>query len=71
MPTYEYRCKSCEHEIEAFQSIKDAALTDCPVVQASRARAPDLGDIVSAQGRRLVQGPYSSVKSTNQRRQGS
>ena len=30
MPTYEYRCKSCEHQMEAFQSIKDAALTDCP-----------------------------------------
>ncbi|MGZ6780512.1 MAG: FmdB family zinc ribbon protein [Mycobacterium sp.] len=30
MPTYEYRCQSCQHELEAFQSIKDAPLTDCP-----------------------------------------
>jgi putative FmdB family regulatory protein len=30
MPTYEYRCEACSHELEAFQSIKDAKLTKCP-----------------------------------------
>ncbi|HYF15297.1 MAG TPA: zinc ribbon domain-containing protein [Phycisphaerales bacterium] len=30
MPTYEYRCKSCGHEFEQFQSMKDAALRKCP-----------------------------------------
>lgn len=30
MPTYEYRCQSCSHELEAFQSIKDAPLSECP-----------------------------------------
>ncbi len=30
MPTYEYRCKSCAHEFEHFQSMKDAALRKCP-----------------------------------------
>ena len=30
MPTYEYACSSCQHEWEAEQSIKEAALTDCP-----------------------------------------
>jgi putative FmdB family regulatory protein len=30
MPTYEYACSSCSHEWEAEQSIKDAALTECP-----------------------------------------
>ncbi|WP_044248817.1 FmdB family zinc ribbon protein [Chondromyces apiculatus] len=30
MPTYEYACSSCHHEWEAEQSIKEAALTDCP-----------------------------------------
>ena len=30
MPTYEYVCKECGHELEAMQSMKDAALTDCP-----------------------------------------
>lgn len=30
MPTYDYICNSCGHEMEAFQSMKDAPLTDCP-----------------------------------------
>lgn len=30
MPTYEYRCDSCSHEFEAFQSMKDDPLTACP-----------------------------------------
>lgn len=30
MPTYEYRCTQCAHEMEAFQSMKDEALSTCP-----------------------------------------
>lgn len=30
MPTYEYRCGSCGHELEAVQSFSDPALTECP-----------------------------------------
>src|SRR5687768_3620220 len=30
MPTYEYRCKSCEHELEVQQSFTDDPLTQCP-----------------------------------------
>lgn len=30
MPTYEYICRKCAHEFEAFQSIKDAPLKRCP-----------------------------------------
>lgn len=30
MPTYDYRCQSCNHELEAFQSMSDPALTLCP-----------------------------------------
>ena len=30
MPTYEYECKSCSHNFEAFQSMSDAPLKDCP-----------------------------------------
>lgn len=29
MPTYRYRCGSCEHTFETIQSMKDAALTMC------------------------------------------
>ncbi len=30
MPTYEYRCRSCEHQFEIQQSITDEVLTTCP-----------------------------------------
>jgi putative FmdB family regulatory protein len=30
MPTYEYRCKNCGHELEAVQSFTDDPLTECP-----------------------------------------
>ncbi len=30
MPTYEYSCDKCGHEFECVQSMKDAALTNCP-----------------------------------------
>ena len=30
MPTYEYKCKECEHSFEVFQSIKDEPLSVCP-----------------------------------------
>jgi putative FmdB family regulatory protein len=30
MPTYEYRCKMCGHQFEAFQRISDEPLKKCP-----------------------------------------
>ena len=30
MPTYEYKCKNCGHELEEFQSMTAAPLTTCP-----------------------------------------
>ena len=30
MPTYDYRCKACEHQFETFQSMKDKPLRKCP-----------------------------------------
>jgi putative FmdB family regulatory protein len=30
MPTYEYRCKTCDHEFEIVQAFTDASLTECP-----------------------------------------
>ena len=38
MPTYEYACSSCQHEWEHEQSIKDAALTECPRCHEQTAR---------------------------------
>lgn len=30
MPTYDYKCDSCHHTFEVFQSIKAEPLTKCP-----------------------------------------
>src|SRR5215467_1204011 len=30
MPIYEYRCGSCEHELDALQKISDSPLRKCP-----------------------------------------
>lgn len=30
MPTYEYVCTQCDHELEAFHSMKDEPLKKCP-----------------------------------------
>jgi putative FmdB family regulatory protein len=30
MPTYEYRCKSCDHQFDIVQAFTDDALTECP-----------------------------------------
>ena len=30
MPTYDYLCQDCGHAFEAFHSMKDDPLTDCP-----------------------------------------
>lgn len=36
MPTYEYVCTECAHELEAFHSMKDAPLTQCPACEQPR-----------------------------------
>ena len=33
MPTYEYRCKECGHELEIQQAFTDDPLTECPVCE--------------------------------------
>ncbi|HEY8058260.1 MAG TPA: zinc ribbon domain-containing protein [Acidimicrobiales bacterium] len=30
MPTYEYKCRDCGHQLEVVQSFSDDALTKCP-----------------------------------------
>ena len=30
MPTYQYRCKECDHELEVVQSFTDEPLSECP-----------------------------------------
>jgi putative FmdB family regulatory protein len=30
MPTYQYQCRNCGHELEEFQSMTEPPLTRCP-----------------------------------------
>jgi putative FmdB family regulatory protein len=30
VPTYQYKCKQCDHRFEVFQRITEDALTECP-----------------------------------------
>ena len=31
MPNYDYKCQTCDHVFEVFQSMNDPKLEDCPV----------------------------------------
>lgn len=35
MPTYQYRCTSCDREVEVVQRFTDDPLTDCPECDGS------------------------------------
>jgi len=64
MPIYEYRCRSCSHELEALQKIGDDELIQCP-----ECKQPELKKLMSAVGFRLKgSGWYETdFKSGNQR----
>jgi putative FmdB family regulatory protein len=38
MPTYDYICDACQHEFEAYESIKADAQTVCPTCHQARLR---------------------------------
>jgi putative FmdB family regulatory protein len=48
MPIYEYRCQSCDHELEALQKLSDPELSDCPACGQ-----PALKKLISPVGFRL------------------
>jgi len=37
MPNYDYQCEKCGHTFEIFQSMNDAKLVDCPLVECDGA----------------------------------
>lgn len=53
MPIYEYRCKSCQHELEKLQKISDPPLVDCP-----QCGQPELTKLISAAAFRLKGGGW-------------
>lgn len=38
MPTYEYVCRGCGHELEVFQRMSEDALTECPACEQTELR---------------------------------
>ena len=48
MPIYEYRCDSCEHELEKIQKMSEDMLVDCP-----ECSEPALKRLISAAAFRL------------------
>lgn len=48
MPIYEYRCGSCDHQLEVMQKLADDPLKDCP-----ECKQPALKKLISAVGFRL------------------
>lgn len=48
MPIYEYRCQSCDHELEKLQKMSEGNLVDCPECEK-----PELKRLVSAAAFRL------------------
>jgi putative FmdB family regulatory protein len=48
MPIYEYRCQSCNHELEKLQRLSDPVLTVCPECGKAKLRR-----LISAAGFRL------------------
>ena len=53
MPIYEYQCKACGHELEAFQKLADDPLKECPACGDL-----ELTKLVSAAGFRLKGGGW-------------
>jgi putative FmdB family regulatory protein len=38
MPTYDYTCDACNHELEAFQKITEEPLLECPACKGATLR---------------------------------
>jgi len=61
MPTYEYRCDSCNHEFEELQSFKDDPLTVCPKChQATLRRLFGTGAAILFKGSGFYETDYRS-----------
>lgn len=61
MPTYDYRCNTCKHEFEHFQSMKDAPLKKCPKCGKARLeRLIGIGAAVLFKGSGFYQTDYRS-----------
>jgi len=65
MPTYDYRCKKCRHQFEAFQAISADPLTECPVCGGNVERLIGGGAGLVFKGSGFYITDYKNKKSEN------
>lgn len=62
MPTYDYYCKSCKHELEIFHSMSEAPRRKCPACgKSALERKIGLGAAVLFKGSGFYQTDYRSA----------
>ena len=72
MPTYEYRCRACDHEFERFQKISAAPVRTCPECKKRRVeRLISTGGGIVFKGTGLYATDYRSPTETAAREKGS
>ncbi len=71
MPTYEYKCRKCGHQFEAFQAISAAPLKRCPECKGTVARMLTTGSGIIFKGSGFYQTDYKkSSHSSNSTEKG-
>jgi putative FmdB family regulatory protein len=63
MPTYDYRCRSCKHSFEFFQSMKEEPLKICPNCSGELQRLIGTGAGPIFKGSGFYQTDYKNVSS--------
>lgn len=66
MPTYDYRCESCGHEFELFESISASKTKTCPSCGNKAKRLIGTGSAIIFKGSGFYQTDYRS-KDYNQK----
>ena len=70
MPTYDYRCTSCNYTWEVFQSIKDKKITTCPKCQKETAeRLISKGNGVIFKGSGFYETDYKRKKEPKKKKE--
>jgi putative FmdB family regulatory protein len=65
MPTYEYECLECRHKFEAFQSMKEEPIKECPKCQANVRRLFGTGAGIIFKGSGFYVNDYKKSSSGN------
>lgn len=64
MPTYEYKCRKCEHQFERFQSITAEPVKTCPKCKGKVARMLTTGAGIIFKGTGFYQTDYKKSSHT-------